>query len=392
MDETDINPAPAQGDEMFRGQIRWDDVTIQNEAAHFPQELRFDFTWLKTYTRDVCARDIDRMVDAFKKVGVFHDKTTWSKILRGLWQKNAKGHKRPSPISPENLMTAVDALRTGVRAEAIRGQVPFVTTTTSKGIFDYIDICRAPGRVNGFGVIVGPTGSQKTATFKEYRLQRNHGSTRWFEAPENGAMMEFVTRLSGDLSAQTASDKKKAHLLKALKPGITIIIDNCQDLFRQEKDDRQPAFSYLRRLQDETGCTFILSFTPTGIHMVQKATAYWEQFEGRSGGSRKWHRLPDFAPEADVLQIAAAFGLVSAVEHLERLPKITGRTDDERETDPLALAKLKPAAKQDLKALVKISQEPGRIRRLFEDLQDAKLRAGSEALTLDHVKEARGEL
>jgi DNA transposition AAA+ family ATPase len=360
MDKTDSKPTPAKGAELFHGAGRWDDVTIQGEAMAFPEAVRGHYIWLKTYAREQCAKDIDRVTEAFKQAGVFRDSTTWSKILRGLCFKDAKGARRASPvIAAENFAIEVDALRSGTRLEAMRGRIPFVMTTTAQSIFDYLDLSRRPERGNGFAVIVGPTGAQKTATFKEYQLQRNHGSTRWFEAPENGAMMELVTRLAGDMSAQTASDKKKAHLLKALKPTMLIIIDNAQELFRAD-DEKQPAFSYLRRLNDETGCRFALSFTPTGLRLVQKLTGYWEQFEGRSGGSRKWLRLQEHAPEADVQKIAEAFGLVDAKKHL--------------------------------KELMAISREPGRIRRLFEDLQDGKQLAGTGALTIEDIREARGDV
>lgn len=351
-----------QGDELFRGAIRWDDLTIQGEAVAFPPDLRPDYIWLKSFTRDALARDLDLLTERFKAVGVFRDKGTWSKILRGLWARDAKGAPRATPvISAENFATDVEALRTNTRAEALRGRVPFVMTSTAKEIFRYIDMKRDPARVNQFGVIVGPTGAQKTATYKEYTRQRNHGSTRWFEAPENGALVEFVTRLAHDMSAQTAQDKKRAHLLKSLKPGMCVIIDNVQDLYRSEWGDRQPAFSFLRRLQDETGCAIILSITPTFERQLvgKMMSGYFEQFEGRSGGSKRWLRLPEFAPDEDVLAIAQAFELREAKKHL--------------------------------KELVAISREPGRIRRLFEDLQDARILAGKDPLTMEHVREAREE-
>lgn len=355
-----MNEPKTQPDQLFIGAIRWDDVVIQNEAAHFPEPLRPAFIWLKSYVREALARDVDRLDDALRAAGVFTEKAIWSKILRGRWQHDGKGNRpKRSVLDPEAFTAAVEKLRAAVRAEEAVGRVPFVMTTVAQRIFDYIDLRRSVGRANGFGVIVGPTGAQKTATFREYVKQRNHGNTRWLEAPENGAMCEFVTRLAGDLSAQTASDKKKAHLLLSLRPGKCLIIDNCQDLFRRDAEDHQPAFSYLRRLQDETGCCFILSFTPSGIQLVQQIAGYWEQFEGRSGGSRNWLRLEEYAPRADVAKIAAAFGL--------------------------------KAGKAELDLLEKISCEHGRIRRLFEDLQDAKLLAGEEPLTIQHVKEARGE-
>ena len=342
--------------------IRWDDITIDRETVYLPEELRDGYRWLKTYVRDVLARDLDRLIDAFRKQGIYHDKTSWAKILRGRWNRNAQGGKLPSPVlRAENVAIAIEALRSNTRAESLRGEVPFVMTSTAQRIFDYIDLKRAPGRVNRFGIVVGPTGAQKTASFKEYRRQRNHGSTDWIEAPENGALGEFVTRLAGDLAVKTSTDKKRAHLLKSIRSTRCIIIDNCQDLYRPEWQDRQPAFSYMRRLQDETGCAIILSITPTFERVLagQAMAAFFEQFEGRSGGQRNWLRLPEYAPDEDVVAIAEAFRLVDAKKHL--------------------------------KYLVKISREPGRIRRLFEDLQDARMMAGDGDLEIDHLREARGE-
>ncbi len=88
---------------------------------------------------------------------------------------------------------------------------------------------------------------------------------------------------------------------------------------------------------------------------------YFEQFEGRAGGRRNFLVLPEYPPEEDVLAFAQAFKLQHADKHLPYL--------------------------------VKIAQEPGRVRSLLEDLQAAKVAAEGEgkALTIGQVKEARGE-
>ncbi len=87
---------------------------------------------------------------------------------------------------------------------------------------------------------------------------------------------------------------------------------------------------------------------------------WFEQIEGRSGGRDRWVKLPEFAPEEDVLGIARAFGLQGPAKHA--------------------------------KELVAISRLPGRIRRLFEDLQEGKIIASAEQapFTIEHVREARG--
>jgi DNA transposition AAA+ family ATPase len=299
-------------------------------------------------------------------MGIQHDKTLWSRILRGRWNIDSRNIAMANPIlAIEKLIDYVDRLREAAREEEMRGRIPFVMTTEAKRIFDYIDLKRARDRVNRFGIIVGATGCQKTATYRAYRLLRNHGSTWWFEAPANGAVGEFLNRLAGcsGLSVQTSSDKKRAHLLESIKAEKCIIVDNCQDLFRPEWGSRQPAFSFLRQLQDETECAMILSITPPFEDMLkdQALAGYFEQFEGRSGGRKNWLRLEAYPPEDDVLAIAKSFGLKDA--------------------------------RAALKRLVAVSRQPGRIRRLFEDLQNAKLlaNAGGEALSIDHLNEVWGE-
>lgn len=355
-------PKQRETDEnLWAGNFKFDDLTIESESLHVPEVVRKDYIWLKRFTRDECDRDVEQLMERFKKVGVFHVKTTWSKILRGLLMRRAKGKEGVPVVSIENFKCEVEALRTGTRQEALRGKVPFITTSTSQSIFDYIDERSESSRVNRFGVVIGHTGTQKTATFKEFRRQRD--DVWWFEAPENGAVGEFLTCMGicSGFNPQHSVDRKRNHLLKAVRPYHRIIIDNCQDLYRPEWKDRQPSFSFLRRLQDETGCVIILSITPTfrNVLMGQVMAEYFEQFEGRSGGAKTWLTLPECAPSEDVVAIAEGFGLVKAKAH------------------------------QDY--LVKISRERGRIRRLFEDLQGAKVLAAGDPLSIEHIKEYREE-
>lgn len=352
-------------DETTLPTARFDETTTEQEAGHLPEDMRDSYRWLKTFCREECNRDIHRLTDRFRAVGVEHDATTWSKILRGLWNRNSGGAPLPSPvISMDRFLKGVERLRADVRSGASRGRVGYVQTTSGTSMMDFMDRLRASDRVNKFGVIVGPTGSQKSATFIEYALRINHGTIRHAECPENGAMGEFTTVLASafGFSKANATCQKRTMLLGCVRPHHCLIMDNAQDLWRDD-DTKQPAFSFLRRLQDVSGCTIILSITNTFERQLMGGLirGYFEQFEGRSGGRKKWLRLPEYAPEEDVLMIAKAFGLADPQRHL--------------------------------KDLVEISREPGRIRRLFEDLQEAKILSNAEKakLTIDHIRAARGE-
>ena len=351
-------------DESTNNPINYDEVTIEQEAAHLPESMREDYRWLKVFAREECGRAVLRLTERFQSVGVMHDSTTWSKIMRGRWNRNPHGDPLPSPvISQEKFQAAVERLRADVRAGAMRGRVPYTETSSGLSMFGYMDRLVASDRINKFGVIVGPTGSQKTATFREFERRRNHASTHWIECPENGSLSDLLAMLAARFGyRRNAINRAKSTLLTCVKSHHLLILDNAQDLWKPGSLT-QPAFSFLRRLQDVTGCTIVLSITNTFEQQLLDGLirGYFEQFEGRSGGRNKWLRLPEYAPEDDVLAIAQAFGLQDARKHL--------------------------------KALVAISREPGRIRRLFEDLQEAKILANAEKakLTMDHVRTARGE-
>lgn len=348
----------------------WTDAAIQSESMHMPPDLREDYVWLKVYCRDECARDVDVLTERLIALGHSYDKTTISRIVRGRYQRSATNQPLPSPIIKADRFTElVCSLRDGVRAEALQGRVPFVVTTTTKSIFEYIDAKRAEDRVNKFGVTVGATGSGKSASFIEYVRQNNHGMCHHVEAPEGGSVGELITMIAMRFgySPQINASAKRVAIFNALGAGDRrirskrcLIIDNCQDLYRYGQSD-QPAFSFLRRVQDVTGCTVILSVTPTFERNLVESMVrgYFEQFEGRSGGRKRWLRLPEYPPVEDAVAIAKAFGVESPAKH--------GRE------------------------LAAIAREQGRIRFLFEILQEAKTIASAEdqPLTIELIREIR---
>lgn len=346
--------------------VRWTDRELDVIAQQYPEEMREPFMWLGWYGREECGRDLDVLVARARELGIPHDKTTWSRILRGRWNRDAEGQEMPSPIiSLAKFLKAVATLRDDHRVREMAGRVPFIMTPTAQQIWSFVDVRRAAERINRFGVVVGFTGSQKTATFKEYCRRHNHGLCVWMEAPENGSQAEFLswlgTKYGGD--HRESMQRAKVRVFSTVKNRHTIIVDNAQAMYRPERDFNQPVFSLLRRLQDEKQCTIILSITPE-FHQklqTQMLMGYFEQFEGRAGGRRNFLVLPAYPPAEDVLAVAKAFGLREAERHLEEL--------------------------------VKIAHEPGRIRILFEDLQEAKrlAEAQGKALTIGHVREVRGE-
>lgn len=337
--------------ESNQGPILWESRYAETEAALLPEPLREPYLWLKNYAAQECAKDVDLLVEAFKRVGVHRDKTTWTKLLKGRYNRKPDGTPSDNVlIKQETLLKEIEALRTDVRLEALQGKVPFVETTTWELISGFIDTRRDPMRVNKFGIVVGPTGSQKTACFKEYCRRHNHGCCVWLEAPENGSLSEFQTVLASkyNISRNKSWAEKRNAIFANVTDRNCIIVDNTQDLWRRDANSQQQAFGFLRRLQDEKRCTIILSITPTFERvLVDKMTdGYFEQFEGRAGGRRNFLRLQEYAPAEDVVLIAKKLGLKRASDHQ--------------------------------KDLLAIAAKPGRIRHFFEVLQDAKLAAEAD--------------
>lgn len=345
--------------------VRFDDQTIDREAQYLPEQYREDYRFLKAFVRDECNKDIDLFMDHLRRLGIDGDKTTWNKIIRGRINRDRTGQPTEHPvISYEKFGEFVKAIRDNTRIESIRGRIPFIETSTTIRMFDYIDDKRRPETVNKFGFIIGETGSGKSAAASEYRRRNNHGMCVHLEATESKGPMEFVQKLAGcyGISPRRDTTRMRHQLFQNVTHKNCIIIDNAQELWLAGVED-QPKFSLLRRLQDERGCTIILIVTPLFANRRKEdlVMGYFEQFVGRSGGLRSWLRLPAFPPADDCVAIAKAMGLQDAAKYR--------------------------------KQLAEIASEPGRIRRLFEDLQQAKRTATSQnkPFTYDFVLEERGE-
>jgi len=343
------------------GPMRLDLHGLGQVIEGYDDELREPVLWLGGYLREDCGRSMEVLASRAAKLGIDIDKTNWSKILRGRWNTDAEGNPLPSPIlSKSKLLRAISALRQDARLRAQAGKIPFIETSVARAEFDYIETRMAVDRVNRFGVIVGETGSGKSAAFREFAARHPFGLVAHVEAPENGSLTELIAHLAlrYGVALTYGNSAKRIKVFTQVNDRSCIIVDNAQDMYNEKRGHNQPPFAFLRRLQDESKCTIILSMTPTGerLFVEQFIKGYFEQFEGRAGGRRNFLRLPDYPPEEDVLKIATAFGLRDAERHLEEL--------------------------------MKISKERGRIRALFEVLQSAKVAAERKKapLTIGHIK------
>jgi len=346
--------------------IKLDAPSVDARADLYPQELREPYIWLCGFIRDECHRDLDNFIERANKVKACHDKTTWSKIIRGRWNRDSNDRELDTPVVKlTTLLREIEVIRNDSRIREQGGRVPFILTKTARSIFDFVDKKRAPDRVCKFGIIIGHTGTGKTAALREYAQRNNHGAVVWLDAPERPSVSRFKTDLAGRYGCgiHTSVSKKETAISASVNDRRCIILENVQRLYDPRLEDRQPIFEYLQKLQEESGCTVILSHTPTfsTTFSAGRAKGFFEQFEGRAGGAKTFLTLTDYPPDDDILAVAAAFELQDADDHIDYLKGLC--------------------------------REPGRIRILFETLQEAKIRAvrRKEKLTIDHLKYVRDE-
>jgi hypothetical protein len=347
--------------------ISYEQGWLESVAQSYPEEMREPFLWLGLYVREKLHRNLDALVEQARKYGFQTDKTNFSKILRGKWNRDSEGKETTPCVKLKTFLSLVGTLRDADNVAQLAGKVPFIRTPTAELIWNFVDAKRAPERVNRFGVIIGETGTQKTATLKAIARDKPL-SCKWMESPENGSPREFIATLAEKYgtSLYAPQPMKRTKIFESVNDSQTIIVENVQCLVNPSRHNsiqaQQPVFNFLRRLQDEKNPTIILTFTPEFEKTFSQGAlaGYFEQFEGRAGGRDNFLRLPEFATDEDILSIAEAFELKDHEEHLAYLRAIT--------------------------------RERGRIRRLFEDLQEAKMfHAQGKRLTIDHVRAARKE-
>lgn len=340
-------------------QLHLEDSTLEAHAKTYPEEMREPFLWLGGYVREKCHRNLDVLEAQMVKLGFKTTGGTISKIIQGRWQKNADGTEMDSPIMAENnFIQLVDALRKLSAREDARGKVPFVETGTWKTFRAYVDVRRVLDAVCKFGLVIGPTGSQKTSCAKYYCTLNNHGQCHHLEAPDTATMGKFITDLGAKfgVSVWAGTQAKRARISECVNETKTLIIDNIQRLYKENQGWNQPIFNYLQKLQDDTNCTIILMCVPEFELTLKKqqSEGYFEQFEGRCGGD--YLVMDHFTPREDLLQIAEAFKLAEA--------------------------------KKNVGVLEKLSKQRGRIRIVFNVLQKAKRIAESEnaRMRLEHIE------
>lgn len=311
---------------------------LEHMVAHYPEPARTETIWTQGFCREACQGNLELLRAIAEKLGYSYSRAYFNNVLQGYYfrlRKPREGQKGTSRIegNPAAWCEIVAALRKHDREMTTQGKLGFIETPTYRFVRSFILEHWAPGAVCKFGGITGPTGAQKSAIFKYLRLLNNHGKMVHFEAPARPSIVAFQRKLAAQYHAKIGNNASARE--ESIRENVTaekcIIIDNVQRLYHPHAGADQPVFNYLLELQDDTGATFILSFTDDFFRddlTAGRAKGYFEQFLGRMGGLSDILRLPAHTPEPDLRAIARAYHLhdgTGALEYLERWSRIDGR-------------------------------------------------------------------
>lgn len=337
---------------------------LKQIVLKYPEEVRQGVLWLGDFTRDRCGGRVSVLQETVRQFKLGQTDNYFYKVLSGRYFIDKQGNRIGSIY---NFLEVVNKLQAAFKLSTESGAVDFIETSVYRSIADYIAVKASPHTICKFGVIIGYTGSQKTASYKRIRLLRNPADEKLrricilVEASDSVRLGQFRTDIVAALGGSRLLNQKgcQNYIMERVQSDTILIIDNAQRLYF-EGSSRQPIFEYLIKLQEDTGCTPILSLTPDSqLRRDMQNNDFFEQIIGRAGGVKKFLILPDYPPHEDLIAIARAFGLENPEQHLGYLER---------------LSRLK-----------------GRIRILFDTFQEAKQNAMADGkpLTIDYLQEVR---
>lgn len=297
-------------------------------VADYPPEVADSTRWMQELYFHRCHADAEEITSLGVRYGVHRSRSFYYNMLHGHGFK----HGARGELAIENWNSLVEAFKSGAAREQTAPKMNFIQTPTSRAIAAYIDERRASDAVCKFGGIAGPTGSGKTASLIHYAAE--DARVVRVEAPSNRRLSslqgKIATMLCSSKSVCVSAIRRETAIREGLTPASCVIIDNCQRLFEERKGGDQDSFNWLLEMQEDAGCTVILSFTEqfTADLAAGSAREYFEQFVGRMGGLGDVLALPQYASAGDLRTFAKAFGLGSvagAAEILRRWSRERGR-------------------------------------------------------------------
>ncbi|MCX6950580.1 MAG: ATP-binding protein [Verrucomicrobia bacterium] len=356
---TDQHPvnAPSSPPEAQRVKVRKDIAGFEAATAHYPERAREAASFVFQFMNNRCNGSPALVAAVLKKLdaAAYENKENYIyQVTTGRYFKQATGAQAINA-----LVEIADHLRRYDITASQAGKVPFnEKLSVWKDVRDYIDRKRARDAVCKFGAIEGATGTGKTAATKHYQLLNNHLTTVRFEAPSHPSLARFMCKLGAcyNIAGTQRTNERILSIEENVNDTRCIIIENVQKLYNPKNGANQAVFSYLQELQDDTGCTIIMTWTPVFRKELTtgKDAGYFAQFVSRWGGMEDVLVLDRKPAKTDLRSIAEQF----EIENFDACFPI----------------------------LKEWGSQAGPLRILYERCQKAKLLAGGKAPTVDHLE------
>ncbi|MFA6962413.1 MAG: AAA family ATPase [Opitutaceae bacterium] len=307
----------------------------------YPQEAVEPTLGMLDYAHFCCDSNIEIVTEKCRAMSFTYDRQYYYQLLTGRYFRvDAEQKVQGSWRNLRELWTQVELRLTFARQIS---KVIFTETTVWETINEYVQRKRVSYTSCKFGAIVGYTGSQKSACFNELIRREEAGTIIRMEAPPIPSLSEFIHKLS-DILGSAKSDgraERRDFIRKHFKvPRRTLIVDNIQRcLCRSVKNGSyQPIFEFLLELQEDTGCTIIISWTPDADKFEEALkSAFFEQFIGRIGGEREILRLEEFTNDEDIRRFCGTFK-VEPADIEELMPRLRTLVQEKGRVRPLIQA------------------------------------------------------
>lgn len=309
-------------------------ASLERNVDHYPEAIRTPVRWLQSFWLGHCRGNGATLRVIGEKLGFDKSDEYYNNVLKGYYFRSATTTWQESGKAWGEFLEFFEAVKRYALQAERSGKQPFLATPTYRCVESFIGAARALNAVCKIAGMTGPTGSQKTACLLNYAQLNNHGQVVLIQAPKTARIAVLQHKIADRYHVVQARLHRIADRESAIRANLnetrTLIIDNAQRLYIDGKGSDQPCFDWLLEMQEDTGCTLVLSFTTdfTDVLTAGRAKGYFEQFVGRMGGMGNLLRFPDYTPAADLRVIARHFGLDAgkgAMEYLHKWSREAGR-------------------------------------------------------------------
>lgn len=273
-----------------------DQVTICTQ--NYPEEQRGLIRWLFAWAKDhnLSMREVE---DSTKL-----NQTTLYRVWTGKYVNHQTGEQVDLSGVCERIARFKDLTEERERA----GKLPFIETS----LFQRVEkLCREALVDQSFAFIYGESQIGKTAALQEVKRRNNHGQTIYVLMPAMCGVQGMMQAIAAEchISVRTNFTELKRRLETYFDPTRLLIVDEVHECFvGHHKTAAVRCLSFLRQLQERTGCGMVLCGTNVFRDELEEGEFAQSLKQLRKRGI--WElQLESVASDRDVAMIAKHYQL-----------------------------------------------------------------------------------